>query len=125
MGGSYLSEITKRNLGMVGSKLWLGVKYMHDFTHTCSTVSSDRNRVLVFFVFRQRVASFSPTKQQFVRQSTFLQSVPSPSRKMPAQALQFSVPHMTMGEQLVAAELHVRNMWEPTVDTYSTCVCVS
>ena len=25
--GGYLSEITKRNLGVVGSKLWLGVTY--------------------------------------------------------------------------------------------------
>ena len=33
---------------------------------------------------------------------------------MSAPALHVPIPQMSMGEQLVAAEMHVRNMWEPT-----------
>ena len=33
---------------------------------------------------------------------------------MSAPALHLPIPQMSMGEQLVAAEMHVRNMWEPT-----------
>ena len=33
---------------------------------------------------------------------------------MLAPALHLPIPQMSMGEQLLAAEMHVRNMWEPT-----------
>ena len=43
-----------------------------------------------------------------------LQSVRSPIQKMLAPSLHVPIPQMSMGEQLFAAEMHVRNMWEPT-----------